>query len=220
MKIINKLMYDLQISYVDNFGLDVFIDIKTQDDGLEFKTFKVGDVCVTEETINGRVLSGRIDCQGSFCGYRYNYDKGADEYLVTLNPEISLNDSVDLINNAKKDKSFLGARMVLSSIAKDDYRIFSLQQGDLKVSKTVSAENEKAKECVFKEELSLFKPEGEESFVKKTSEQIFQIDGKTDESFKSEMKELIEIFKQNPNGYKALLAAKASVQPLPETPSI
>ena len=217
MKIINNLTYNLQISYIDNSGSDIFINIKIQDDGLEIKSFKIGDVCITEETINGRVLSGRMDYQDSFCGYRYNYDKNTDEYLININPEIPINDSVSLINNAKMDKSFLGARMVLSSIARDDYRVFSLQQGDLKVSKTVSAENENSEKCLFQEERSFFKADGEGFFVEKQSEQVFQIDGKRDESFKSNLKELIEILKQNPNNYKSLLTAKASVQPIQET---
>ena len=50
METINKLAYDLQIAYVNNFGQNVFIDVKMQDDGLEVKSFQVGDICITEET--------------------------------------------------------------------------------------------------------------------------------------------------------------------------
>ena len=160
---------------------------------------------------------GTFENQNSVCGYEYNYDKGADEYLVNINPEIALNDSVNLINKTKMDTTFLSARMVLSSIMREDFRVISLNQGNLTISKTISAENENSEKCLFQENLYLTKSENETSFTEKQSEQIFQIDDKRDDSFKSKLKNLIEIAKQNPSSYKELIAAKENIQQVPET---
>ena len=56
MKKINNLIYALEINHINNSGLKISIFVQFNDDGLKIKSVKVGDVCVTEETINGRSI--------------------------------------------------------------------------------------------------------------------------------------------------------------------
>ena len=61
MKEIKNLIYTLEINHKNNSGLNTSIYVKMHDNGLELKSFKVGNVCITEETTHGRILSGRYD---------------------------------------------------------------------------------------------------------------------------------------------------------------
>ena len=83
MKEINNLVYTIEINFPNNSEIDAFVSIKFDDSGLKTKIVRVGDVSVTEETINGRVLSGRFDDVNGFCGYKYDYLNG--ENLLNIN---------------------------------------------------------------------------------------------------------------------------------------
>lgn len=228
MEKINNLTYELQISYISNAGLNVLICTTMHDNGLELNSVQVGDVCVTEETIKGRVISGRYDQSNAFCGYRYDYEKNNDEYLFSINPEVSINDAVSLINKTKMDSNFLSSKMVLSSIMRDDYRVFAIQKGNLNIVKTIAAENEKAEKCLYQEIIDLAKMDGELSFVELNRAKVYQVDDKclvengqhSDAKIKLQLKELLEIVKQNPNNYKKLISAKESVQAGFDTPAL
>ena len=99
MEKINNLIYTLEINYINNSSLDTSIAIKFYDNGLKIKSVRVGNVCVTEETINGRILSGRFDNLDEFCGYKYDYQNG--ENLININPNTSLDRAISLINKTK-----------------------------------------------------------------------------------------------------------------------
>ena len=114
MKEINNLIYTLEIDYENASGARTSISVKLHDTGLKIKSVKVGDICITEETINGRVLSGRFDNSNGYCGYRYDYKNG--ENLLNINPNTSINTAISLINKTKQKLDFLSAELVLSSI--------------------------------------------------------------------------------------------------------
>ena len=90
MEEINNLTYNIQINYVNISGLMVSISKKINDKGLETNSIQVGDICITEETINGRVLSGKYENSTSYCGYKYNFEKNNEEYLVNINEDVLL----------------------------------------------------------------------------------------------------------------------------------
>lgn len=225
METINDLTYELKINYINNNGLNVSMSTTVNDDGLEINSVKIGNVCITEETINGRVLSGRYDENNAFCGYKYNYEKNDAEYLVSINPEISINDAVTLINKVKMSPEYLSTRMVFSSILRDDYRVFAIKQGNLNIIKTISAENEKSEKCAYQEIIDLTKTDDTSGFVEVNKKQIYKIDDKcivendqqSNSKIKLKLKKLLEIIKQNPNNYKKLISAKEEVQQVPET---
>lgn len=77
---------------------------------MKVKTVKVGNVCITEETINGRVLSGRMDNLDGYCGYRYDYQNG--ENLTNINPNIDINTAISLLNKSKRQPDFLTSELV------------------------------------------------------------------------------------------------------------
>ena len=216
MRLLNNLTYELHINYINNEGLNVSICVTIYDNGLESNSVRIGDVCVTEETINGRVLSGRYDENNMFCGYRYNYEKNNDEYLISINPAISINEATSLINKSKMDSKFLSAKMALSSIMRDDYRVFTIQKGNLNITKTIFAENENAEMCFYQEIIELIKKDGELSFTELHKEKVYKIDDKciveddtnSHAKTKSQLKELLEIINQRPNNYKKLNDAK------------
>lgn len=155
MNAINNLSYTLEINFVSKSGLDSTISIKFEDNGLKVKTVKVGNVCITEETINGRVLSGRIDNLDGYCGYRYDYQNG--ENLANINPNIDINTAISLINKSKSQPDFLTSELVLSSIIRNDYRVVILENVNLNVIKTVSAKNENSQQSCFQETINLSK---------------------------------------------------------------
>ena len=57
----NNLTHELQIQYTNELGLNVSVLKKIYEGGLEVNSIQVGDICITEETINGRILSGRYE---------------------------------------------------------------------------------------------------------------------------------------------------------------
>lgn len=207
MQEINNLVYFIQINYVNESGLNVSICRKMDDEGLEMNSIQVGDVCVSEETINGRILSGRYDSSKSSCGYKYNYEKQDDEYLVSINKDISLNEAVNLINKTKMSSAFLNAKMVFNSILRQDYRVVVIDKANMVVTKTIVAGK-----YLFQERVALSKLQGEEFFSEKYKESIYQINGKnvtTNKEIRLQFKELVDIVNQNPNTYKDLLSLKA-----------
>ena len=217
MRTINNLTYELKVGYVNDSGLNVFINQKMNDNGIEVKSIQVGDVTITEETTEGRVLSGRFDNGKSFCGYCYNYERNDADYLVNINKDIPLETGISLINKTKMDSNFLTAKMVFNSILRNDYRVCLLREGELNITKIVTAENEDCEKCSFQESISLSKQNGMESFVEIFNEKTYKIDGNTTiengqntyhNDIKTQVKELEDIAKQNPKNYKELISLK------------
>ena len=218
MEKINNLVYTLEINYINNSSLDTSIAIKFYDNGLKIKSIKIGDVCITEETIKRRVLSGRFDNSDFYCGYRYDYQNG--ENLLNINPDISIDTAISLISNTKMKHDFLSAELVISSILRNDYRVLALNEGCLNIIKTVYAENEKSKHYTLQECISLLKLDGEEMFVEKDKKKIYKIDDNClveenetvlDSDIKSQLNELSYIISQNPHSYKDLIKLKNQI---------
>lgn len=219
MKEINNLIYTLEISYKNQSGIDTSISIKFCDNGLKVKSLKIGGTCVTEETINGRVLSGKFENLDGFCGYRYDYQNG--ENLLNINPNTPISTAISLINSTKMASDFISADLVLSSISRNDYRVVILKKGNLNITKTISAENEKSEHCSVQENIELLKLEGEESFVEQSKKRLYKIDNKcviesdnvlVDSDIKLELSELADILSQHPQNYKELIEFKNQIQ--------
>ena len=170
MKEINNLIYALEINYTNNSQLNTSISIKLHDNGLEIKSIKVGNVCITEETLNGRIFSGRFDNSDGYCGYKYDYQNR--ENLLNINPNIPIDTATSLISKTKMESDFLSAKLVLSSISRDDYRVVALNKGSLNIIKTISAENEKSENCSLQESIDLLKLDGAESFVEQHKKRV------------------------------------------------
>ena len=212
MKEINNLIYTLEINFTNNSGLNTSISVKIQDDGLKTKSVKVENICITEETIKGRILSGRFDDSDRFCGYKYDYKNG--ENLLNLNPNTPINEAVSLINNKKFEHNFMSADLVLSSILRNDYRVVILNKGSLNVIKTIFAKNEKSENCSYQENINLLKLEGEESFVEQHKKKVYKINNECvveedqtliDSDIKFQLKELLDIINLHPQNYKELI---------------
>lgn len=219
MKEINNLIYTLEINYINNSNIDTSIFVKIHDTGLAVKSVRIGDVCITEETINGRVLSGRLDNLDDYCGYRYDYKNG--ENLVNINPQIPINTAISLINMKKMESDFLSAQMVLSLISRNDYRVVTLNKGNLKIIKTMSAKNEQSEHYSLQDSVDLLKLEGEERFVEQNKQRVYKIDNKSvvvenqtlaDGNIKLQLNELSNILSQNPRNYKELIQLKNQIQ--------
>ena len=95
MIIMSNLIYSVQVEFIDDSGEKVSVIRTMYDTGLEVNSTQIGDLCVKEETINGRVLSGSYRNSELECGYRYNYECNDENYLVCTNSGVSLNKSVD-----------------------------------------------------------------------------------------------------------------------------
>ena len=72
MKTMDNLIYTIQADYINNFGENVSICKKIYSSGLELNSVQVEDTCITEKTINGRILSGKLTNNKFCCGYRYD----------------------------------------------------------------------------------------------------------------------------------------------------
>lgn len=218
MNEINNLTYTLEINFTNKAGLKTSISIKLHDNGLEIKSVKIGDVCVTEETINGRVLSGRLDNTDGYCGYRYDYQNG--EVLTNINPSTPLNTATNLINDIKNNSEFTSAKLVLSSLLRNDYRVVILSEGSLNIIKTISAEDENGKNYSYQEVIDLVKQKGTESFAEQHKEKVYKIEDAciveetpnlTNSDIKYLLSQLIEIYNQNPKSYKDLIKFKTQI---------
>ena len=219
MKEIKDLIYTLQINYKNKLSVEISISNKIFDSGLEIKSIKIGDICITEETINGRVLSGRYDNLDEYCGYRYDYQNG--ETLLNINPNVSLDSAISLINKTKMGSEFIAAKMVFSSISRNDFRVVTLNDGRLNITKTISAENEKSENCSFQEIIELLKLDGEESFVPQYNKRIYKIGNEceveenqtlVDSDVMLQINELIHILNQHPLNHKELIELKEQIQ--------
>lgn len=219
MNKINNLIYGLEINFVNNEGIKSSIAVNFCDDGLKCKTVRVGNDCVTEETINGRVLSGRLDNLDGFCGYRYDYQDG--ENLLNINPNVSINDAVSLINKVKRKSDFLAAELVLSSVLRNDYRVVILNKGNVNIIKTVAAENEKAEQCSVQEIVNLSKLSSDEYFSIQDKIMVYQMGDKSvveendvvvGSEIKSQLSELLDILNKTPQNYKELIDIKNQIQ--------
>jgi hypothetical protein len=212
-----NLSYELKIAYTDNSGANVVVYKKICEDGLEIKSIQVGDVCITEETINGRVLSGRFDDKKTVCGYRYNYEKDNEEYLVNLNNNVPLSKAVGLINDTKMSSAFLSAKMAFVSIARNDYRVFAIKNGAINVDKIASAENSQAESYSYQESLVLSKEDGDETFVEISKTHSLQINdasiAETSQNYddaKEKLSELAMVVDKNPSSRQELVKTKAA----------
>jgi len=219
MKEINNLIYTLEINYTNKSGLDNSIIVEFNDNGLQMRSFAIGNVCIKEETINGRVLSGRLDNLDGFCGYRYNYQNG--ENLININPQVPIDTAVTSINKKKMELDFISAELVLSSIIRNDYRVVTLNKGNLKITRTISAENEKFEHCSIQECAELLKLDGEERFVEQDKKVIYRIADECviEESTASEnnnlkpyLIKLYAILNKYPQSYKELIELKSKIQ--------
>lgn len=235
-----NLTYQITIEYTNDFGKHVLISKKFHDNGLEENTTQVDNICITEETIQGRVLSGKYSNGTTPCGYRYDYEKYNNEYLTNINPTVPLNKAVDLINKTKMNSEFLSAKMVLSSLMRKDYKVVSLKSGTIDMTKTISATTENAELCLFQESISMTKDQGQSSFVHTHTKTTYQISDRsfsksvdhqkvTEQAFitnnigteasledyadtKSKLDLLTSVAAQNPTNYKELNAAVTLAQ--------
>jgi hypothetical protein len=230
METLNNLAFFIQVDFINDSGHPVTISRKIQDNGLETNTIQVDDVLISEETINGRVFSGTFESKDYFCGYKYDYENGSGERLLNLNENVPLDTAINLINKTKSSPEFWNAKLMLSVLMRNDYKIYAIKQGSIDFSKSVSAENEKHQNCSYTEFLHLSKQSGEERFSEKGKEIAYEIDDKfisendsnkkECEALKSEMKELVEIASLSPNDCKDLIKIKNVVQTTPTSPSI
>ena len=207
MNAINNLSYTLEINYINKSGLDSTISIKFQDNGLKVKTIKIGNVCITEETLNGRILSGRLDNSEGYCGYRYDYQNG--ENLININPNIPIENAVYLINKNKGQSDFLTTELIFSSIVRNDYRVVILDEGNLNIVKTVSAENENLEHCCLQETINLSKSKDAESFIEQDKKRVYTINNRTIEEIQN--CELTDVMSQNPQNCKDLINIKNQI---------
>ena len=218
MKEINNLMYTLEINYMNKMGLNTKISVQFHDNGLQIRSIAIGNICVKEETINGRVLAGRFENSDGYCGYRYDYKNG--ENLLNINPQIPISTAVSLINKKKMDTDYMSAELVLSSLLRNDYRVVILDKGTLKITKIVSAENERFEKCSLQEIIDLLQSDGEERFVEQNKKIIYRIDDNcvveemqdlVNNDMKSQLNELSYIMGKTPQNYKELLELKNQI---------
>ncbi len=219
MSEISDLIYTLEINYTNNSWSNNSITLKIYDNGLEVKSVRVGDFCIIEKTINGRILSGELKSSNEYCGYMFDYQNG--ETLLNLNPKVHIDTAVSLINNKKMESDFLSAKLVLSSIMRNDYRVVILNKGSLNIIKTISAINEKSEHYGLQEKVDLLKLDGDESFVEQNKKVVYQMDDKcvveenatlVDSNIKSQLNELSYILNQNPQNYKELIKFKNQIK--------
>jgi hypothetical protein len=226
MKEINNLTYRLEIENLKNSEIETSITVEFNENGLKTKRIQAGDVCITEEMIGGRILGARLDSPDGYCGYKYDYQNNG--VLLNLNPygpdEEAASLAAHLIRERQKNLDFQQADLVLSSILRNDYQVVILKEGDLKVTKTVSAENEKRENCCLQEIVNLSKSDGENSFVenhkttvyKVNEDEVIETQTPIDSEIKSELKALSYIMSQHPQSCKDLAKIKEQI---PESPA-
>ena len=214
MNQIKDVTYIIQADYIDNAGQKVLIYRKTQDNGLETNYTKVGDIAITEETINGRVLSGKLTNEDFLCGYKYDYEQESGEYLINLNETFPLDQAISLINKTKMNRSFLDAKMVFSAVQRRDPKIFALKGGSIDITRQVSATDEHSNTCGFSECVTMQKLDGDENFNTTQVEKTYTVNDNTttqtdttsnqDNNIKLAVVELIAIANKNPKSCKEL----------------
>lgn len=218
MSALTNLTYQLKIHYVDNSGANVVIYKKICDNGLEVKSIQVGDICVTEETIAGRVLSGKYEDKKTVCGYRYHYEKDGAEYLENINEKVPLASAINMINKTKMTSAFLSAKMTFVSISRSD-KVFSINDGTIDVEKTAFAEDNQSQLYQYKESSLQTKTPGDETFFETSKTCIYQIDDSVVESpldvDKENFSTLAAVVDKTPTTYKELIETKTTTQTQP-----
>lgn len=230
MQEINNVEYCIQVDYINDSKSNVSVCKKLKDNGIEFNSIKVGDVCLEEETIKGRVLSGKLYNKDGCCGYKYNYENKTSDYLVNINENIPLDNAISLINKTKMKGDFLNAKMFFNLILRKDYKTISLQNKNINIIKSISAVNDSSDNYFYQEKtfISNFQ---DESFLEGKNEKTFKINGvdivekfsynnqneyvdldKSSNVVKQKMKQLLEIVEQNPKNYKELMSIIDKIQ--------
>ena len=216
MNQIKDITYIVQADYIDNAGQKVVVYRKTQDNGLETNYMQVGDIAITEETINGRVLSGKLTNDGFLCGYKYDYEQESGEYLININENFPLDQAISLINKTKMNRGFLDAKMVFTAIQRRDPKIFALKGGNIDITRKVSATNENHHNFGFSEIISMQKLPTDESFTTSQVETTYTVNDSTivehnttteqndGNNIKLAVAELIVIANENPKTCKEL----------------
>ena len=153
-----ELTYIIQIDYINDFNEKVSVSRTIYDTGLVVNSISVNNICVVEETINRRILSGSYISEELECGYRYNYDAvTSDEYLFTINKELSLNETVNLINKTKMKQEFGLSMMIFNMVLRKDYKVITLKESNIKVSRKVCASDDGVDVYEYEEILDLTK---------------------------------------------------------------
>ena len=201
-----NLIYSVGVNFINDEGLNVSIRRTMDDTGLEVNYIQIGDTSVIEETINGRVLSGTFKNSELECGYRYNYELDTEDYLVCTNKEVSLNDTVGYINKTKTRRDFSHAMLMFNVILRKDYKIVSLKNPDLVVSRLVMAMDDELNTYEYKEDVSVVRVIQDAMFHEKDEnvtctrndeEELYEDVGK--------FKYLRSVVNQNPRTYRELL---------------
>jgi hypothetical protein len=178
MMVMSNLIYSVQVDFINDSGEKVSVVRTMYDTGLESNSIKVGDVCVIEETINGRVLSGTYRSSELECGYRYNYEsENLEDYLVCTNSDVSLNKTVDLINKTKMKHEFFYGLFTFNIVLRKDYRILTLKNPNIAVTRTVSSIDDTSMECECKESVAILKSSRDDIFKERAKRTVYRIDG-------------------------------------------
>jgi phosphatidylserine/phosphatidylglycerophosphate/cardiolipin synthase-like enzyme len=102
----------------------------------------------------------------------------------------------------------------------DDYRVFSVNEGNIKIINSVTAENEEGKQYTFQESILLFRVKGDKYFNEVDSERMYIIDGNVflmsgnneGDDIEIQFKELVEVSHQKPYKIKQLIDLKHNLQ--------
>lgn len=107
----SKLTFKVELQYfLEDKKVIVYNEICNN--GFATNSITIGNNKVIEKTINNRVLSGECLIDGFACGYTYVYDQeGMTIDLKRTNENISLDECINIINNAKKSKEFFKAKV-------------------------------------------------------------------------------------------------------------
>lgn len=229
MNSLSDLTYQIKVEYTNDNGSTVIISKQIEQNGIETTSTQVGDVCITEKTINGRILSGKLMNNELCCGYQYNYDGNRENYLININEEIPLDKSIPLINKTKMNSDFLVAKMTFLCALKKHYDVISLQNNAINLYKTVSASNN-SNTYNIEQNILIAKSKNIDTFEEIKNESIYRIDRNfiiednlsSDNNniydqmlynyLKSNLKDLLMIIEKNPNNSKALNAIISSIQ--------
>lgn len=207
----SDLTYVIQVDYINDSNEKVSVSRTIYDTGLEVNSISVNGICVVEETINGRVLSGSYISKELECGYRYNYDVDTvDEYLVTTNKDLSLNDTVNLINKTKMKQEFLFAKLIFNMLLRKDYKVVTLKSPSLTMTRRASGVDEdcnvySCEECLTICKNNEFFEEFDRGVTCRINEMVISDD--VDEDLFVELKQIID---KNPLTYKSLIDKELS----------
>lgn len=107
----SKLTFKIELQYFSENKKVIFYK-EICDDGLSTKSISIGDDRIIKKTINERILSEECLLDGITCGYAYVYDEeGKTIDLKRINENISIDESIRIINKTKKSKEFFKVEM-------------------------------------------------------------------------------------------------------------